>query len=204
MHLPTPDFQAGAFVLAEGATTHESAARAGLCWFAVLTASTAICLHVIYAQADLWHLFTRWWWCVAAWTRCTSGWLKKKPFWLGSAIPGVCAAPGPQSSISPASRIRGSPAHIGFALKTLPVLLTEQLFRHQFQHQEIRKEGKSKRNQREGRHQRGEIKRDWKTETIRYSLIISNCKISVCMHHWFNYCIQLYPSAELELQKNHF
>lgn len=110
----------------------------------------------------------------------------------------------PQDPRAPASRIRGSPAHIGFALKTLPVLLTEQLFRHQFQHQEIRKEGKSKRNQREGRHQRGEIKRDWKTETIRYSPIISNCKISVCMHHWFNYCIQLYPSAELELQKNHF
>lgn len=146
VHLPTPDLQAGEFVLAEGTTTHEPTAPTGLCWCAVLTASTAICLHVIYVQADLWLLFTHWLWCVA-WTCCTSEWLRKKPFWLGFAIPGVRAAPGPQSSISPASRIRGSPACTGFALKTLPALLTEQLklFRHQFQHQEIRKEGKSKR-----------------------------------------------------------
>lgn len=73
-----------------------------------------------------------------------------------------------------------------------------QLFRHQFQHRGIRQEGKAK-----GKKDRTEV-RERKTETSHYSPVILSHKISVCMHHQFNSCTQLYPSAEPELQKTPF
>lgn len=58
VHVLTPDFQAGEFVLAADTATHGSLARVRVCRSAACMASTAIRLHLIYVRADLRFLFT--------------------------------------------------------------------------------------------------------------------------------------------------